>query len=85
MFPVSGAAQFRASGAMDGLCPVISASGAYCRFVSPAPSGWWARNRFHSPLFLASVFSSPMTGGRSQCRPAAAASATWSAKTCSAG
>jgi hypothetical protein len=60
---VSGAAQFTASGASAGLCPVISASGAYCRLVSPAPywaairaawcrasrSGRAVRNRFHSP------------------------------------
>src|SRR5579875_2055633 len=37
MLPVSGAAQFSASGARAGLRPVISASGAYCRLVSPAP------------------------------------------------
>jgi hypothetical protein len=37
MLPVSGAAQFSAAGAMDGLRPVISASGAYCTLVSPAP------------------------------------------------
>src|ERR1700693_3185485 len=34
MLPVSGAAQFSASGASAGLQPAISASGAYCRFVS---------------------------------------------------
>src|ERR1700721_2290718 len=34
MLPVSGAAQFSASGASAGLQPVISASGAYCRLVS---------------------------------------------------
>src|ERR1700733_998912 len=34
MLPVSGAAQFSASGASAGLHPVISASGAYCRLVS---------------------------------------------------
>ena len=37
MFPVSGAEQLSASGAIHGLRPVISASGAYCRLVSPAP------------------------------------------------
>ncbi len=36
MLPVSGAAQLIASGAMW-LRPVISASGAYSRFASPAP------------------------------------------------
>ena len=49
MLPVSGAAQFSASGASAGLCPVISASGAYCRLVSPAPPECPGRNRFHSP------------------------------------
>ena len=39
MLPVSGAAQLSASGASAGLRPVISASGAYWRLVSPAPSG----------------------------------------------
>ena len=39
MFPVSGAEQFSASGAIAGLQPVISASGAYSRFDRPgAPS-----------------------------------------------
>ena len=38
MFPVSGAAQFSASGVRPDR-PVSSASGAYCRFVSPAPCG----------------------------------------------
>ena len=37
MLPVSGAAQFRASGAMAPEWPVISASGAYWRLVRPAP------------------------------------------------
>src|SRR5260221_5862617 len=37
MFPVSGAAQFSASGAIAPLRPVISASGAYWGLVSPAP------------------------------------------------
>ena len=40
MLPVSGAEQLSASGAIHGLRPVISASGAYCRFVSPAPCSW---------------------------------------------
>jgi hypothetical protein len=64
MFPVSGAEQFSASGAIQGLRPVISASGAYCRLVSPAPCSWTAgRNRFHSPRSRACAFSSSMTGG----------------------
>ena len=37
MFPVSGAEQLRAGGARWPLRPVISASGAYWRLVSPAP------------------------------------------------
>ena len=50
MLPVSGAEQLSASGAIHGLRPVISASGAYCRLVSPAPYSCVAgRNRFHSP------------------------------------
>jgi hypothetical protein len=36
MLPVSGAEQLSASGAIHGLRPVISASGAYWRLVSPA-------------------------------------------------
>ena len=36
MLPVSGALQLHASGAMK-LRPMISASGAYSRLVSPAP------------------------------------------------
>ena len=50
MFPVSGAEQLSASGAIHGLRPVISASGAYCRLVSPAPCSWiGGRKRFHRP------------------------------------
>ena len=62
MLPVSGAAQLSASGAMW-LRPVISASGAYSRFVSPAPKRSSGRNRFHSPRDRASCFSSSITGG----------------------
>ena len=62
MLPVSGAAQLSASGAMW-LRPVISASGAYSRFVSPAPKRSSGRNRFHSPRPRASCFSSSITGG----------------------
>ena len=62
--PVSGAEQLSASGAIHGLRPVISASGAYCRLVSPAPWECVAgRNRFHKPCARASALSSPMTGG----------------------
>ncbi len=48
MFPVSGAEQFVASGASSLLQPVISANGAYCKFVRPAPQRVSGRNRFHS-------------------------------------
>ena len=85
MLPVSGAAQFSASGASAGLCPVISASGAYWRLVSPAPSGWLARKRFHSPRLRASALSSATTGGRCHGNPDLAAAAVCSAKTGSAG
>ena len=96
MLPVSGAAQFSASGAIAPLRPVISASGAYCRLVSPAPyfsaiSPIWSlclrtvRNRFHMPWLRACALSSSMTAGRCQMSPAASAAATWSAKTRSAG
>ena len=92
MLPVSGAAQLSASGASAGLRPVISASGAYCRLVSPAVApgrcsvcGPRGRNRFHSPRRRASALSSAITGGRSHRRPSAAACATWSRSTGSAG
>jgi hypothetical protein len=49
MLPVSGAEQFIASGAMTGLRPEISASGAYSRLVRPAPHRRSPRSRFHSP------------------------------------
>jgi len=62
MFPVSGAEQFSAAGAMAGLRPVISASGAYCRLVRPAPCEP-GRNRFHSPRLRASTPTSAMIGG----------------------
>ena len=60
MLPVSGAAQLSASGAISGLQPVSSASGAYSRLVSPDSAG---RNRFHRPRSLALTFSSSITGG----------------------
>ena len=49
MFPVSGAAQLIASGAISMLRPLISAIGAYSRFVSPAPWVSSGRKRFHRP------------------------------------
>lgn len=66
MFPVSGAAQLRAVGARWGLRPVISASGAYWRLVSPAPYSASGRKRFHRPCRLASALSSSTTAGVSQ-------------------
>src|SRR5215469_6763729 len=84
MLPVSGAAQFSASGARNER-PVSSASGAYWRLDSPAPSGWPARNRFHRPRWRAFAFRSSMIGGRSQPRPSLASLAACSSKTDSAG
>ena len=57
MLPVSGAAQLSAAGARWPLRPVISASGAYCRLVSPAPCSP-GRKRFHRPRRRASARSS---------------------------
>src|SRR6516225_12323100 len=48
MLPVSGAEQLNTSGA-HGERPMISQSGAYSRFVSPAPYWLSGRNRFHRP------------------------------------
>src|SRR5664280_3418061 len=64
MLPVSGAEQFIASGASCGLCPLISASGAYCRLLRPAPSGECGKNRFHSPQLAPEAMncSAPDTG-----------------------
>ena len=61
MFPVSGAWQLIASGAMTGDQPETSATGAYSRFDRPERSG---RNRFHRPRPRAFAFSSSTTGGR---------------------
>ena len=64
MLPVSGAEQLSASGAIHGLRPVISASGAYCALVRPAPYSCAAgRNRFQRPRARASALSSSMIGG----------------------
>ncbi len=88
ILPVSGAAQFSAVGANCGLRPVISASGAYWRLVSPAPcssSGklcWSTKNRFHSPCRRASAFSSSTTAGVSH-GEARAERCSWAV--CSAG
>src|SRR5438309_1785537 len=48
MLPVSGAEQLKASGAI-GERPMISQSGAYSRFVSPAPRPLSGRKRFQRP------------------------------------
>ena len=71
IFPESGAWQFTATGANAGLRPVSSASGAYCRLVSPAPRGP-GRNRFHKPAALALARSSLMTGAVDQSSPGVA-------------
>jgi len=60
MLPVSGAEQLKTSEA-QGTRPMISASGAYSRFVSPAPCGESGRNRFHSPAARAFGFSSSIS------------------------
>ncbi len=60
MFPVSGAWQLIASGAMTGDQPVISATAAYSVCVRPPTSGW---NRFHRPRDRAEALRSSMTGG----------------------
>src|SRR3954463_2094662 len=81
MFPVSGAEQLSASGAM-GLRPVISASGAYSRLVRPAPHFSLGRKRFQRPRLRASCLRSSITGGWKCGSPEAA---TWSRYTASAG
>ena len=62
MFPVSGAEQLNASGAI-GERPMISQSGAYSRFVKPAPRSLSGRKRFQSPRSRAFALSSSMMGG----------------------
>ena len=71
MLPVSGALQLHASDAMN-VRPMISASGAYSRLLSPAPCSSSGRNRFHSPRLRASSFSSSITGGWKCCSPESA-------------
>ena len=65
MLPVSGAEQLNTSGAI-GERPMISQSGAYSRFVSPAPYSLSGRNRFQRPRSRARRLSSSMTGGTCQ-------------------
>ncbi len=62
MFPVSGAWQLIASGAITGDHPVTSATAAYSRFDRPDSAG---RNRFHRPRSRASALRVSITGGRS--------------------
>src|SRR5581483_1366399 len=61
MLPVSGAEQLNTSGP-KGERPMISQSGAYSRFVRPAPCSLAGRNRFHKPAARALGFNSSMTG-----------------------
>ena len=61
MLPVSGAAQFSASGASCGLRPVSSASGAYCRLVRPGAVAGVGQEQVPQPAARASAFSSAMT------------------------
>src|SRR4029453_10410543 len=65
MLPVSGAEQLNASGAI-GERPMISQSGAYSRFVSPAPRSLSGRKRFQRPRSFALALSSSMIGGTVQ-------------------
>ncbi len=63
MLPVSGAEQFIAREAIPGERPMISASGAYCRLVRPAPFSLCGRKRFHRPRARASRWRSARIGG----------------------
>ncbi len=86
MLPVSGAEQLIAAGASRPWWPVISASGAYCRLVRPAPRSPCSagRNRFHRPRERASVRSSSSTGMVDQAHRSSADS-SWEVKISSAG
>ncbi len=81
MLPVSGAEQLNTSGAM-GERPITSHSGAYSRFVSPAPRPLSGRKRFQRPRSRALAFSSSMIGGTCQ---RVGWPASWSAKVRSCG
>src|SRR5579862_240419 len=61
MLPVSGAEQLNTSGAIADR-PMISHSGAYSRFVSPAPCSDSGRNKFHNPAARAFGLSCSITG-----------------------
>src|SRR5258708_14243257 len=59
ILPVSGAEQLKTSGPIS-LRPIISQSGAYSRFVSPAPCSLSGKNRFHRPAARAFGLRSSM-------------------------
>ena len=63
MLPVSGAAQFIASGAISTLRPMISANGAYSALERPGPHSGWGWKRFQRPRARASSFSSSRIAG----------------------
>jgi hypothetical protein len=71
MLPVSGAEQLNTSGANGSARPMISHSGAYSAFVSPAPYSLSGRNRFHNPAARARAFSSSTIGVGCQRSPSA--------------
>jgi hypothetical protein len=74
MLPVSGAEQLNTS-EDHWTRPMISASGAYSRLVSPAPEALAGRNRFHKPAALASGFKRSTMGTGRQRSSIAACSA----------
>ena len=65
MLPVSGAEQLKTS-EDQATRPMISASGAYSRLLSPAPCSSSGRNRFHSPSARAFSLRRSITGGVDQ-------------------
>ena len=70
MLPVSGAEQLKASGDHS-TRPITSQTGAYSRFVRPAPDVDSGRNRFHKPWARACCFNSSISGSGAQRSPAA--------------
>ncbi len=76
MLPVSGAAQLNAAGARWPLRPVISASGAYCRFVRPAPRSP-GRKAFHSSVCLPRSRSLRITGAEVQSHGSSSSPSCW--------
>ena len=85
MFPVSGAEQFSASGAMLGDQPVISAIGAYSATDRPGPYLSSGINRFQRLRRLASSLRSVITSGVRNGVPAARLAVACSSKMLSAG